>query len=167
VAKKEGYEQLSAVFLETAEQEREHAKWLYRMIEGLRGKNPGLGEAIVVEAEAPLVLGDTTAHLKASIAGEHYETSKMYPEFAKVAEKEGYPEIAERLRAIARAELHHEERYTKLLKEVEGGTVYKKKERNTWTCRKCGYVHKGTAPPERCPSCDHEAKYFQLVCEEY
>lgn len=166
-AKKEGYEQISAIFTETAEQEREHAKWLYRLIESMREKNPDMGEAIVVEAEAPLTLKDTIAHLKASIAGEHHETAEMYPEFARIAKEEGYPEVAKRLKSIGRAERHHEERYRKLLKEVEGGTVFKKEEKVAWVCRKCGYVHEGPAPPKKCPSCDHEAKYFQRLCEEY
>ncbi|MBD3387732.1 MAG: rubrerythrin family protein [Candidatus Altiarchaeales archaeon] len=162
-AKKEGYEQISAVFLETAEQEREHAKWLFRLINDLKKDD----EPIVVEAEAPTVLGTTTDNLKAAISGENYEYTSMYPEFAKVAEEEGLAEIADRLKAIARAESHHEERYKKLLEEVEGGSVHKKKDKVEWMCRKCGYVHEGTEPPEKCPSCGHPPAYFQVKCETY
>ncbi len=163
IASKEGYEQISEIFLITADNEREHAKWLFRMINDLRGDL----DEINVEATAPLVLGSTAENIKAAIKGENYEHTIMYPEFAKVAEEEGYPEIAERLLAIARAETHHEERYRKLLKELEGGTVFKKSEEVIWVCRKCGYVHRGTEPPKECPSCSHPTEYFQKMCEEY
>jgi len=105
--------------------------------------------------------------LKAAIAGENYEHTKMYPEFAEAAEREGLQEVAKRLRAIAVAEEHHEERFRKLLKEVEGGTVFKKDRSVWWVCRECGYVHFGKEPPERCPSCDHEKSFYQVKCEEY
>ena len=122
---------------------------------------------IKVEAVAPTTLGDTVENLKAAIAGENYENTEMYPEFADVAEKEGFPEIAARLRAIAVAEKHHEERYKKLLKELEGNTVFKKEKKVYWVCRKCGYIHEGTEPPEACPSCGHPKSYFELQSEEY
>ncbi|WP_370005801.1 rubrerythrin [Methanothermobacter sp. KEPCO 2] len=167
IAKKEGFEQISEIFLTTADNEREHAKWLFRLINQLREEAGDEPESIVVDAEAPLILGSTDENLIAAIAGEHYENSEMYPEFADVAEEEGYPEIAKRLRAIGEAEKHHEERYRKLLKLVETGKVYSKDEPVVWVCRKCGYVHEGTEPPEKCPSCDHPARYFQVKCEEY
>jgi rubrerythrin len=166
-AQKEGYEQIAEIFLITADNEREHAKWLFRLINELKQKSDVNYEEITVEASAPTVLGTTVDNLKAAIAGEHYEYTQMYPEFADTAEREGLPEIAERLRAIAKAELHHEERYRKLLKEVENNTVLKKEEKVYWTCRKCGYVHEGEEPPEKCPSCDHPTKYFEIKCEEY
>lgn len=167
IAQKEGFDQISEIFLVTADNEREHAKWLLRLINELKKKsNEDLSE-IIVEAAAPTVLGNTAENLRAAIAGEHYEYSKMYPEFADVAEKEGFSGIAKRLRAIAKAEEHHEERYRKLLKEVEGSTVFKKSRKVYWVCRKCGYIHEGEAPPEKCPSCDHELNYFQIKCEEY
>lgn len=126
VAKKEGFEQIAGIFLITAENEKEHASWLFKLINELKKKsNENLNE-IKVEAAAPTILGTTAENLKAAIAGENYEYTKMYPEFADVAGKEGFPEIAKRLRAIAVAEKHHEERYRKLLKEVEAGTVFKK-----------------------------------------
>ncbi|MHA2060325.1 MAG: rubrerythrin family protein, partial [Candidatus Ranarchaeia archaeon] len=106
-------------------------------------------------------------NLQAAINGENYEHTSMYPEFAKTAEEEGLPEIAKRLRAIAVAEIHHEQRYQKLLKEVAGGTVFKKGDKYVWVCQKCGYMHEGTEPPEECPSCSHPTKYFELQCETY
>jgi rubrerythrin len=162
-ARTEGYEQIAEIFLLTADNEREHAKKIFEIIQKL---NKGADE-LKVEASVPVVLGTTAQNLKAAIAGENYEHTKMYPEFADIAEDEGHPEIAKRLRAIAIAESHHEERYTKLLKEVEAGTVFNKKKEVWWVCRECGYVHFGKQPPEKCPSCDHERAFYQLRCEEY
>lgn len=161
-AQKEGYEQISEIFLITAENEREHAKWLLRLINEIKQKEGLTTDEFIVEASAPTVLGTTIDNIKAAIAGENYEHSHMYPEFAITAEKEGFPHIAKRLMAIAKAEEHHEERYKKLLKEVMAQTVYKKDSKYEWVCRKCGYVHEGNEPPEKCPSCDHEAKHFQI-----
>jgi len=167
IAQKEGFEQISDIFLQTAEQEREHAKWLFRLINDLKKKSNEKLNPIKVEAEAPTTLGDTKENLKGAITGENYEYREMYPEFADVAEKEGFPEIAKRLRAIAIAEKHHEERYKKIFKEVEDGTVFKKREKIVWVCRKCGYMHEGKEPPEACPSCGHEKAYFERQCETY
>jgi rubrerythrin len=167
VAKKEGYEQLSEIWLNTAENEREHAKWAMRMINSLKEETDEDLSEITVEADAPTILGDTVDNLKASIEGEHYENTQMYPEFADAAEEEGYKDIAERLRAIGRVEEHHEERFTRILKEVEAGTVFKKTSAVKWVCRKCGYIHEGTEPPEKCPSCDHPTEYFEILCEEF
>ncbi|HOM96039.1 MAG TPA: rubrerythrin family protein [Methanofastidiosum sp.] len=165
IALKEGYEQISELFLLTAENEREHAKWLFRMINAI--KEDGNPTKIIVESEAPLVLGNTIENIKGAIEGENYEYTHMYPEFADIAEKEGFKDIAKRLRAIAIAEKHHESRYIKLLKELQEGTFFKKKEKVLWVCRKCGYIHEGNEPPEICPSCDHETAYFERLCEEY
>lgn len=167
-AKKEGYVQLSDIFLLTAENEREHAKWLMKMINGLKeetGEAPD--EIIVGEAAAPIIYGNTVENLKSAIAGEHYENSEMYPEFANAAQDEGLADIAERLRSIAHAEEHHEERYKKILAQIEAGTLFQKDKEVEWTCRKCGYVLNGTKPPEECPSCDHPTEYFEIKCEEY
>ena len=163
VAEKEGMQQVSSVFLETAEQEREHAKWLFRLIQKLKGDQA----EIKVEAGCPTVLGTTVENLKAAIAGEHFEHTEMYPGFADLADQEGEKEIALRLRAIAVAEKHHEERYVKLLANLEGETVFKKQETVKWVCRKCGYVHEGTEAPKECPSCGHPTSYFQKQCECY
>jgi len=166
IASKEGYDEISEIFLLTADNEREHAKWLFRMINDIK-KKEGSPTEIKVEAEAPLILSNTIENIKGAIAGEHYEYSSMYPEFADTAEKEGFKDVATRLRAIAVAEKHHEGRYKKLLKELQEGTFFKKKEKVVWVCRKCGYIHEGTEPPEECPSCNHEKAYFERQCEVY
>lgn len=167
ISKKEGFEQIAGIFLVTAENEKEHASNLFKLINELNKKSKEKLDEIKVEAVAPTVLGSTAENLRAAIAGENHEHTKMYPEFADVAEKEGFPDIAARLRAIAKAEEHHEERYKKLLKKVEAGTFFKKEKDVWWVCRECGYVHFGKEPPEECPSCDHSRSYFQLKCEEY
>lgn len=167
IAKKEGYEQLSEIFLNTAENEREHAKWAMRMINGLKEQAGGASEEIIVTVDAPTTLGTTAQNLKATIEGERYEHTEMYPGFADVAEGEGLNDIADRLRAIGRVEEHHEERFKEILKEIEAGTVFKKDEDVEWVCRKCGYVHVGMEPLEKCPSCDHPTEYFQIKCEKF
>ncbi len=156
VAKDEGYVFVQRVFLETAENEKEHAENLFKFIRELRGGE----DAITVEIDAPLVWGSTVENLRAAIAGENYEHTKMYPEFADVAEKEGYREVAERLRAIAKAEEHHERRYKVLLDAIESGRYFKRDEEIEWICLECGYVHKGREPPEVCPSCGHPKAYY-------
>jgi rubrerythrin len=166
VARKEGYEQIGGIFQLTADNEKEHAKRLFEHIQELRKKEGGM-DAINVEAEAPLVYGTTAENLKAAISGENYEHTKMYPEFADIADKEGFPEVAKRMRAIAKAEEHHEERYKKLLEQVEAETYFKKETQVWWVCRECGYIHFGTEPPEVCPSCDHPRSFYELKCEEY
>lgn len=163
IAQKEGFEQIAEIFLITAENEREHAKWLFRLINNLKGNE----DEIKVEASCLATLGNTLENLKAAIAGEHYENTEMYPSFADEAEKEGFPDIAKRLRAIAIAEKHHEERYAKLLKDIEDNAVFKKQKKIYWVCRKCGYIHEGTEPPEKCPSCGHPKSYFEVKCENY
>ncbi len=167
IAQKEGFEQIAEIFLLTAENEKEHAKWLFRLINQLKEQSKDNLDVITVQAEAPTTLGSTAENLRAAIAGENYEHTKMYPEFANIAEEEGLPKIAKRLRAIAVAEKHHEERFAKLLKEVEGNTVFKKEKKVYWVCRKCGYIHEGTEPPDECPSCNHPKSYFELKIEEY
>ncbi|MCL2157370.1 MAG: rubrerythrin family protein [Methanobrevibacter sp.] len=162
-AKKEGYEQIAEIFIKTADNEREHAKWLFRLINEIKEND----DAIITEAEAPTILKDTKANLKAAIAGEHFEHSEMYPEFAKTAEEEGYSEIAKRLIAIGEAEVHHEKRFKMLLKTVEEGTVSKKDKPMEWMCRKCGRVELAKEAPQICPACDHPAKYFEIICDEY
>jgi rubrerythrin len=166
VARNEGFEQLAEIFLITADNEREHASIIFKLINELKKNKEKLDE-IKVEASAPTVLGNTTENLKNAIAGENYEYTKMYPEFADVAEKEGLPDIARKLRTIVVAEKHHEERYKKLLKEVEAGTIFKKEKEVWWVCRECGYVHFGRQPPEKCPACEHPRSFYQLKCEEY
>jgi rubrerythrin len=166
IAKNEGFEQIAENFLITADNEREHASWLMKLINQLKEKG-GKHDSIQVEAEVPTIRGTTIQNLKAAIAGENYEHVKMYPEFADEAEREGLLEIAKRLRSIAKAEQHHEERFQKMLKEVEAGTVFKKEEETWWVCRECGFVHFGKEAPEKCPSCDHGQSFYQKKCEEY
>jgi rubrerythrin len=167
IARKEGFEQIAEIFLLTADNEKEHASWLFKLINELKKKSKENLDEITVEAAAPTILGTTAENLKAAIAGENYEHTKMYPEFADVADKEGLCEIAARLRCIAIAEKHHEERYKKILKEVEAGTVFKKGKEVWWVCRECGYVYFGKEPPQKCPSCDHVRAFYQVKCEEY
>jgi len=140
---------------------------LFKLINELKKKSGEKLNEITVEVRVPIILGTTAENLKAAISGENYERTKMYPEFAEVAERENLPEIAKRLRAIAKAEEHHEERFRKLLKEVEAGTVFKKEREVWWVCRECGYVHFGREPPEKCPSCEHPKSFYQVKCEEY
>ena len=166
IARKEGFEQIAEIFLLTADNEKEHAKRLFEHIQELK-KKMSVQDDIKVEAEAPTIYGTTAENLKAAISGENFEHTKMYPEFASVAEEEGLTEIAARLRAIAVAEQHHEERYKKLLEHVEAGTIFKKDKKVSWVCRECGYVHFGEEAPEKCPSCNHSKSYFQVNCEEY
>jgi rubrerythrin len=163
VAKKEGYEQIAAIFMETALNEKAHAKRLFEHIQELKTDN----SPVVVESEGPNIYETTVENLKAAIEGENYEHTSMYPEFAEIAEQEGYQEIANRMRAIAKAEEHHEEKYTKLLRQLEEKKVFVKEEEVAWTCRECGYVHVGVSAPEKCPSCDHPQAFYQLKCEEY
>ncbi|MBT3691471.1 rubrerythrin family protein [archaeon] len=168
VAKKEGYEQIAEIFLITADQEKVHAKRLFEHIQELKKEfaEDEQGE-IEVDASCPTVYESNVENLKAAIDGEHYEYSEMYPEFADVAEKEGYPEIALRLRSIAKAEEHHAERYKKLLEQLEKGSLFKKSEEVWWICRECGYAYFGKEAPEKCPSCDHPKAYYQVKCEEF
>ena len=165
IAKKEGYEQIAEIFRLTSDQEIEHASQLYKMLVTLQAENKF--DSVKIETEVPIIRSTTIENLKAAISGENYEHTEMYPEFAKVADEEGLPKIAARLKAIAVAEIHHEERYKKILASLEAGEIFKKKEAVWWVCRECGYMHFGTEAPEICPSCDHARSYYQLKCEEY
>ncbi|MFA5126055.1 MAG: rubrerythrin family protein [archaeon] len=170
-ALKDNYPQLSDIFALTADQEKEHAKQLLLMIQDVRerAKKAGikLPEENIVEAKAETFFGDTKSNLAAAIAGEHYENISMYPTFAQIAEKEGLVDIAGRLKSIAVAEKHHEERYLKFIEGIEKGTLWKKDKVITWTCRECGYVHVGKEPPKVCPACKHDYWFYQVKCEEY
>ena len=158
-ARKEGYMQISAIFEETANQEKEHAKRLFKFLEG--------GD-VKVEASFPAgVIGTTLENLKAAAAGEHYEQTEMYPGFAKVAAEEGFDEIAKVFSNIAVAERFHEKRYLALASNIEKGLVFKRPEKVVWRCRNCGYLHEGTEAPEKCPACAHPQAYFELVCENW
>ena len=158
-AKKEGYEQIRAIFEETANQEKEHAKREFKFLQG--------GEVEITAAFPAGVIGTTVENLKEAAAGEHYETTEMYPEFAQIAEKEGFKEISEVFKSIAVAEKRHEERYLALAKNIEEGKVFKKDAPVRWVCANCGYVHKGTKPPELCPACAHPLAYYELEAANY
>ncbi len=167
LAKKEGYVQIYNIFNETAEHEKQHAKWMMRMFNQIKDDKDLQITDIEVEASFNSILGDTAENLQSAIDGENYENSEMYPEFAKTAEKEGYPKVAARLKAVAQSEMYHEERYKKLLKQVEKETFFKKDEELEWVCLECGRIHKGKTPPEICPSCDHPKDYYKLKCDKY
>lgn len=153
-AKKEGYEQISAIFTETAEQEKEHAKRMFKYLEG---------GTVEITASFPAgVIGKTIDNLKAAAAGENEEWIEAYPHFAEVADAEGFPEIAEMYRRIAIAEKGHEERYRAFIKNIEEGTVFAKEEETVWQCRNCGYIHVGKEAPESCPACNHPQAYFEV-----
>jgi len=158
-ARKEGYMQISAIFEETANQEKEHAKREFKFLQG--------GEVEISAAFPAGVIGTTIENLKAAAAGEHYENTDMYPGFAKVADEEGFPEIAEVFRNIAIAEKRHEDRYVALAKNIADGSVFKREEPVRWVCRNCGYVHEGTKPPDKCPACAHPQAYFELEAANY
>jgi len=146
VAKKEGYEQISAIFQKTADNEKEHAKMWFKELEGI---------------------GNTDANLKAAAEGENYEWTDMYKEFAETAEKEGFKELAAKFRLVAEIEKHHEERYRALLKNVETADVFAKSEVKVWECRNCGHIIVGTKAPEICPVCAHPKSYFEIHAENY
>jgi len=158
-AKKEGFEQIAAIFLETADNEKEHAKRLFKFLEG--------GEVEITASFPAGIIGNTAENLAAAAAGENYEHTKMYPEFAKIADEEGFPEIANVFRAIAVAEQQHEKRYLALLENVKNDRVFKKDEVVKWKCRNCGYIHEGKEAPEICPACAHPRAYFELLAENY
>lgn len=146
VAKKEGYEQMSAIFLKTAENEKEHAKMWFKELAGI---------------------GDTPANLEAAAAGENYEWTQMYDEFARIAEDEGFTDLAKKFRMVAAIEKHHEERYRALLKNIELSEVFAKSEVKVWECRNCGHIVVGTQAPDICPVCSHPQAYFEISEENY
>lgn len=146
VAKKEGYEQIAAIFQETADNEKEHAK--------LWAKHLGL-------------IGDTIKNLEEAANGEHYEWTEMYKEFAEVAAREGFEEIARQFREVAEVEEAHEKRYRKLLERVKNNTFFSRSETVKWHCRNCGYIHEGKEAPEVCPACGHPRSFYELLCENY
>jgi rubrerythrin len=161
VAGKEGYKQMQNIFMETAENEKEHAKVFMKFaLEHLDGENPA---PVEINAAYPFAYGDTAANLKSAAAGEHEEAKVDYPAFAQTAKEEGFNDIASRFLIIAKVEAHHEARYRKLLENIENGTVFKKNGKVYWKCLNCGYIHEGDAAPELCPACKHPQAYFQLL----
>ena len=145
-AKKDGFEQIAAIFQKTADNEKEHAKLWFKELDGL---------------------GDTAKNLESAAGGENYEWTDMYPGFAETAEKEGFPELAAKFRMVAEIEKHHEERYRALLKNVQAQEVFKRSEVKVWECRNCGHIVVGTAAPQVCPVCAHPQAYFEITPENY
>ena len=158
-AKKDGFVQISAIFEETANQEKEHAKRLFKLLEG--------GETEICAAFPAGVIGTTAENLKEAAGGENYEYTQMYPSFAETARAEGFNEIADIFMAIAVAEKQHEKRYLALLTNIENGCVFKREEVTVWRCRNCGYLHEGQEAPELCPACNHKQEHFELLGENY
>jgi len=158
-AKKDGFVQISSIFEETANQEKEHAKRLFKFLEG--------GEVEVAASFPAGVIGTTLENLKASAAGENHEHTVMYPDFAKTAREEGFDAIADVMEAIAVAEKQHEKRYLDLAANLESGRVFKRDQKVVWRCRNCGYLHTGETAPEECPACAHPQAHFELLGENY
>jgi len=158
-AKKEGFEQIAAIFAETAEQEKEHAKREFKFLEG--------GEVEIVAAYPAGVIGSTCENLLAAAAGEDYESGTMYPAFAKTAEQEGFKDIAGFFNRVTIAESKHKERYMALAENLKQGRVFKRPEPKRWICRNCGYVHEGPEAPGTCPLCLHPQSYFELEAVNY
>lgn len=158
-AKNEGYVQIADIFEETANQEKEHAKRLFKLLEG--------GEVEICAAFPAGVIGTTVENLTEAAGGENYEHTTMYPEFAKTAQAEGFSEIAAIFMAIAVAEKQHEKRYLDLKANILADRVFKRDEKVTWRCRNCGFLHTGTGAPEKCPACDHPRAHFELLGENY
>lgn len=159
VADNEKYYQVGDIFRETAENERQHAKTMFKHLEG--------GMVEITAAYPAGVIGTTEENLAAAAAGEHEEYVDLYPGFANVAEEEGFSEIATMYRAIANVEAEHEKRYNALLANIKEGKVFKKETPVKWKCRKCGHVYEGTEPPDTCPACKHPTEYFEVMAENY
>ncbi len=158
-AKKEGFVQIADIFAETADQEKEHAKRFFKFLEG--------GEVMVEGAFPAGTVGNTVDNLKAAAAGENYEHTEMYPGFAKVAEEEGFREVAAVFKAISVAEKQHEKRYLDLAANIEAGKVFEREAPEVWRCRNCGYLYEGTKAPQLCPACAHPQAHFELLGENW
>jgi rubrerythrin len=159
VARKEGYEQIAAIFQETADNEKEHAELFFKHLKG--------GMVEITAAYPAGVIASTAENLKAAAEGEKMEWGTLYPNAAEVADKEGFSEVARTFRAVAKVEAYHERRYLKLLENVKQGKVFKKDKPEKWKCRNCGYVFEGTEVPDKCPVCSHPRSYFEVWCENY
>ncbi len=158
-ARKEGYEQIAAVFQQTADEEKEHGKLFFRQLKG--------GDVEITAAYPAGVIGTTKENLAAAAAGERMEWGTLYPSFAETAEDEGFRDIAHLFKMVAQVEAHHEARYAKLHVNLKNGTVFKSEMPAKWYCRNCGYVHDGKSAPAKCPVCDHPQAYFEIVAENY
>ena len=162
IAKKEGYVQIANIFTETADNEKEHAKRFFKFLSTSLN-----GEVVEIVATYPVGLSDTKANLLWAANGEKEEWSELYPEFARVAEEEGFPDIAFVYRKIVEVEKHHDERYRQLLSRLEDGTIFKRDTEVMWKCSNCGYITEGASAPELCPACAHPKAYFEVLSENY
>jgi len=158
-AKKEGYEQISAIFQETSDNEKEHAQLFFKHLKG--------GAVEITAAYPAGIIGSTAENLLAAAEGEKFEWGTLYPGFAEVADEEGFREAARTFRMVARVESYHERRYRKLQENIEQGLVFKRKSPVKWKCRNCGYVHEGSEAPEKCPVCDHPRSFYEIWVENY
>jgi rubrerythrin len=158
-AKKEGYEQIAGIFQDTADNEKEHAKRFFKFLEG--------GDAEITASFPAGTIGETKDNLKAAADGENHEHTSLYPEFARIADEEGFPAVAATFRAVSVAEQGHEKRYLALMQNIERGQVFKKAGAKKWRCRNCGYIHESDGAPEACPACQHPRAYFELAAENY
>jgi len=159
VARKEGMEQISAIFAETADNEKEHAQLFFKRLQG--------GDAQITASYPAGIIGTTAENLKAAAAGEKLEWTTLYPDFGEVADKEGFKDIAGLFRRVASVEVNHERRYLKLLSNLESGQVFKRPAVVKWKCRNCGHIYEGKDAPEKCPVCQHEKAFFELFVENY
>jgi rubrerythrin len=159
VARNEGFEQISALFTETADNEKEHAKLYFKLLKG--------GDATITATYPAGIIGTTAQNLKSAADGEKLEWGTLYPSFAEVAEKEGFADVAKTFRMVAKVEAYHERRYRKLLANLEQGKVFKKDSVIKWKCRNCGHVFEGPEAPEKCPVCDHPRAFFEVWTENY
>lgn len=164
-ANKEGYRQIEAFFIETADNEKEHAKRFYKLL--LAGLDGELPAAVEINATYPVAQGNTYDNLKAAAAGENEEWTMLYPGFAEVASTEGFPEVAAAFKLISKVEEKHEARYNKLAANIADDKVFKKDEKVQWKCRNCGYIHEGVEAPDMCPACIHPKAYFEVFVENY
>lgn len=162
IAKKEGFVQISNIFAETAENEKEHAKRFYKFLLACLNE-----EMVSINAAYPVAMGDTKLNLLAAAAGENEEWSELYPQFADVADAEGFPEVAAVFRKISEVEKRHEARYRKLAANIDAGVVFKRPENHEWKCNNCGYIHTGPNAPEMCPACAHPKDHFEIFVENY
>lgn len=161
-AKKEGYIQISNLFAETAENEKEHAKIFFKLL-----NEDLLNETIEITAAFPVSLGNTRNNLLAAAKGENEEWTELYPHFAEIAESEGFHKAATAFRTIASVEKHHEERYRKLLENLENGTMFAKESTEQWKCNNCGYIYEGSSAPDTCPACAHPQGYFEILSDNF
>lgn len=159
MAKNEGFEQISAIFQDTADNEKEHAKVFFKHLEG---------GVVTIEASYPAgKIGKTSENLLAAAEGEKMEWETLYPDFEQVAREEGFVKVAESFKEIAEVEMEHEKRYRKLLENVKNGKVFKKDKVVKWKCRNCGYMHEGKEAPKSCPACNHPQSFYEMICENY